>query len=393
MAAHFANSRPVLGICLKRYAYSADGQATRKNTYIDIPLDIRLPHFVDDEEVEENGQLIGDFKLSLQSVICHRGKSVQSGHYIAFIRGIEETGDGDETSMRELNDPSQPPDYPIQRWIKFDDLNESERVSYADIEKALKEEMPYLLFYRVQPMYNESPQTEIQPPSYADSGVTIKTMSSNPSSIAAGSLEQNDYFDGVVSGATTPAIRLSTDSQRPEVSISITETIPEDRRPSVTFTETSLGSVPSVQGTSSVSAPATPNDETTAQRMSRAAARFTKSGSKSRPTSVSGEGRMSATFSRLGLMRSKEFLNKVDTTTKITVDELTPSTTEVNGLKPEDNRPSRTRSKREIFKNRGKGPEEGTDKTQHSHHHHHHHKDAEAIGNGKDIPDRECTIM
>ncbi|RFU25989.1 hypothetical protein B7463_g10353, partial [Scytalidium lignicola] len=391
VAAHFSNARPVLGICLKRYAFSADGQATRKNTFIDIPLDIRLPHFIDDENVEENGQLIGDFKLSLQSVICHRGKSVQSGHYIAFIRGGVQTGDGDSTSTRGLIDPSQPPDYPIQKWIKFDDLNESARVSYADIEQALKEEMPYLLFYQVQPMHNDTPPTEPEPPSYADSGVAIKFAPSNPASSVAGSTERRDYFEGVADGDATPSIRLSSDSQRPEISLSITETIPEDRRPSVTFTNTSLGSMTSVKETSAVSAPVTPNDETTAQRMSRAAVRFAKSGSKSRPTSATGENRMSATFSRLGLMRSKEFLNKIDTSNKGTsiTDDGAPATSDVGGLKPDDNKPSRSRSKREKFKNKSKEPEDGTDR---GHHSHHHHKDGK-VKEGKNIPDRECTIM
>ncbi|KAH8821502.1 ubiquitin C-terminal hydrolase family protein [Xylogone sp. PMI_703] len=391
VAAHFTNTRPVLGICLKRYAFSADGQATRKNTFIDIPLDIRLPHFIDEEDVEENGQLIGDFKLSLQSVICHRGKSVQSGHYISFIRGAVQTGDGDATSTRGLNDPNLPPDYPIERWIKFDDLNESARVSDADIEQALKEEMPYLLFYQIQPMH-ESPPTEPEPPSYADSGVAIKSASSKPPSIAAASIERRDYFDGVADGETTPSIRLSSDSQRPEISLSFVETIPEDRRPSVTFTDASLGSVSSIKEKSAVSAPTTPNDETAAQRMSRAAARFTKSGSKSRPTSATGEHRMSATFSRLGLMRSKEFLNKIDTTNKSAsvTEDGTIVASDAGGLKPDDGKPTRSRSKRDKFRNRNKGGEEGTDKAHPSHQHH--HKDG-TVKEGKNIPDRECTIM
>ncbi len=72
--ASFQKTRPVLGVCLKRYGF-ADGKPTRNGTYIDIPLDLRLPHFVNDGKNPEDEHLAGNFKLSLQSFICHRGKS------------------------------------------------------------------------------------------------------------------------------------------------------------------------------------------------------------------------------------------------------------------------------------------------------------------------------
>jgi uncharacterized UBP type Zn finger protein len=84
------DQRPVVGICLKRYMFSAKGEPMRQNTYIDIPDSLRLPRFMlADGSTDEEGEnsttaLTGDYKLVLQSVICHRGESLSSGHYISF---------------------------------------------------------------------------------------------------------------------------------------------------------------------------------------------------------------------------------------------------------------------------------------------------------------------
>ncbi|KPI42611.1 Acyltransferase LovD [Cyphellophora attinorum] len=85
IAAHFSDRRPVLGLCLKRYTFK-NGQPARLGTYIDIPIEIGLPHFIQDDAVTDNGAIFGNFKLSLQSVVCHRGNSVDSGHYVALVR-------------------------------------------------------------------------------------------------------------------------------------------------------------------------------------------------------------------------------------------------------------------------------------------------------------------
>jgi hypothetical protein len=73
VAAHFSAKRPVLGICLKRYTMLPNGTPKRLDTYIDIPLEIGLPHFISDDRMNEEGPLFGNFKLVLQSVVCHRG--------------------------------------------------------------------------------------------------------------------------------------------------------------------------------------------------------------------------------------------------------------------------------------------------------------------------------
>lgn len=159
VAAHFARKRPILGICLKRYTVSNTGAAARLDTYIDIPLEIAVPDFVSGDDMEEGGPLVGNFKLVLQSVVCHRGKSVHSGHYVSLVRGYAPNAGSDHdrpgsSSSDGMDDP----------WMLFDDLAR-ERVSYVNINKALKDECPYLLFYQVQPI-DVDDATMAGPPSY-----------------------------------------------------------------------------------------------------------------------------------------------------------------------------------------------------------------------------------
>ncbi|PVH85444.1 cysteine proteinase [Cadophora sp. DSE1049] len=402
VAAHL-RSKPVLGICLKRYGFHK-GQPFRKNTLIDIPLDIRLPHFINDNgEVDEDGPLIGQFKLSLQSVVCHRGNSTNAGHYISFIRGTTPIVDGDSRSNRKLSDANRPPHYSEERWIKSDDLA-CPRVINVDIEEALKKEMPYLLFYQVQPYENVSPppgpEPDIEPPSYTDASFKVNLTESTPVD------NQPGYFDGA-RDEPTPSIRVSNDLERPQTprrSINLPDDRSEFRRGSLAFTENSMASTSSsLLGTS---APVTPIEETTAQRMSRAASRFTKLPNKSRPTSQSGENRVenriSATFSRLNLMKSKEGLNNPENvrhsmSTGDVVSEPRKSITfdEVqNEFKAHlaEGPPviERSKSKKEKKRDKSKGPSE---KLEGTHHHGHTHKE-KGKGKVKDgVPDRECNIM
>src|SRR5437016_8761190 len=148
------------GICLKRYSVAADGTPRRVDRQIDIPVEIGLPHFIQDDDMENDGLLYGNFKMSFQSVLCHRGKSVTSGHYVALVRGTNIAGDsaGSRGSANAKN------------WMRFDDLA-AQRITLVDIEKALKEEMPYLLFYQIVPIDGDPGHiTEGEvPPVYASS--------------------------------------------------------------------------------------------------------------------------------------------------------------------------------------------------------------------------------
>ena len=144
---HLKMQRPVLGICLKRYLVTKSGEPIRRGTHIDIPIEIGLPQFIHDDGMAEDGAAFGNFKLCLQSVVCHRGKSVHEGHYISLVRGSWPDGE--------------------DKWILFDDLA-GERICPVDIARALKEECPYLLFYQIQPINRdkEDVNREERPPSY-----------------------------------------------------------------------------------------------------------------------------------------------------------------------------------------------------------------------------------
>lgn len=132
-ANHFSSKRPIIGLCLKRYNWkSATTSAERKGVQVKIPTEIELPHFVGDDDMDDSG----NFRLLLQSAVCHRGTTVNAGHYIALVRT-----EGD-------------------RWLLFDDLAK-ERVVEVDRAKAFAEEVPYLLFYQVQALEVPPPYEEV----------------------------------------------------------------------------------------------------------------------------------------------------------------------------------------------------------------------------------------
>ncbi|PNY24963.1 Uncharacterized protein TCAP_05095 [Tolypocladium capitatum] len=311
------DQRPIVGICLKRYAMTESGQPRRLNTFIDIPDSLRLPHFMmaDRPELEEDNGLSTEYKLVLQSVVCHRGDSLQSGHYIAFARVAPKLLTG---NRRHDFDP--PPDYEEAQWVRFDDLETENRVVYVDnIKRSLREEMPYLLFYQVVPMVDMTHPsiegTETEPPSYNESKTSIEMASSG--STNDGDLSGYGRFAGRyrddASWSKPPSIRLSSEVDRPpRANIerpwvgSYTGSTPDgSRRQSVVFTDSGVATPAITPGASSPVI--SPSDEPTASRLSRAASRFAL-GRQSRPDSQSGEGRISFSMTRLGgLMKpSKE---------------------------------------------------------------------------------------
>ena len=203
VAAHFSSTRPILGICLKRYSMLANGTAVKRTTRIDIPLEIGLPHFIQDDDMTEDGPAFGNFKLSLQSVVCHQGISTESGHYVSLVRS-----------------PDPDPDVE-DRWMRFDDLA-GERVTYTNVETFLLQESPYLVFYQVIPIESESSgrvSQEVdgdQPPAYSESDVSrdskvdsgISGLSSSP---------RYSYTNG---GLNSEAQRPSFEVRRPSTNVS-----------------------------------------------------------------------------------------------------------------------------------------------------------------------------
>ncbi|KAK2602485.1 hypothetical protein N8I77_009013 [Diaporthe amygdali] len=394
---HF-NQRPVVGICLKRYMYTEDGLAKRQNTFIDIPDSLRLPHFmmVDDAKLEEDSVLSQDYKLVLQSIVCHRGDSVHSGHYISFARVNPKLL---TDNRRHDNDP--PPDYEDAQWVKFDDLALENRVSYVDdIKESLKQEMPYLLFYQIVPMCDvtaaSTAGSETEPPSYNDSALNVTTTGITTPGLEIDRLglsrPASGYFDSPILSSAGPSIRFSSELERPPwISLSVEDdgqhsssllSPNASRRGSVAFSEP-IGHAQAITPESGLSPAVTPNEESTAQRLSRAAAKFTKS--RSRPTSQAGENRISLTMSRLTFnKKSKDTLREA--AEKLEDGEETP----VAIVAPD-----------RLSTDGGE-----TGKKEKEHHHHHHHRkggtksksrggdrDPEKTKNKGEVPDRECIVM
>ncbi|KAL0943945.1 ubiquitin c-terminal hydrolase family protein [Colletotrichum truncatum] len=396
------NQRPVVGICLKRYMMTNSGVPQRHNTFIDIPDSLRLPHFMlaGETQLEEdpNGFSM-EYKLVLQSVICHRGDSLYSGHYVSFARVAPKL-----LTDNRRHDLDPPPDYEEAQWVKFDDLNIESRVTYVDdIKQALKDEMPYLLFYQIVPMVEvaSTEETETEPPSYNESKVSINLPASpNPQEGTHSGIpsSKSDYFENTsISPPKAPSIRFSSELERPS-RLSFDDEpyglgFKDSRRGSVTFTDSTLGT-PAITP-EAVSPALTPNEETTAQRLSRAAARFTAK-SKSRPTSQAGEGRISLTMTRLGgLMRpSKEPLREPTNgnalATSVSAPLPDPVTEEqfVEDAAAEETPHADTERKdSKELKERKSG--------EHHHRHHHTHKrnKSKEKKNKDGEPERECVVM
>ncbi|QYT05686.1 USP domain-containing protein [Trichoderma simmonsii] len=366
------DQRPVVGICLKRYAMTENGLPKRHNTYIDIPESMRLPHFMlaDGPHIEEetNG-LATEYKLVLQSIVCHRGDSLQSGHYISFARVAPKL-----LTDNRRHDFDPPPDYEEAQWVRFDDLDIGRRVTFVDdIKESLKVEMPYLLFYQIVPMVDApcpTESTEGRPPSYDESKKSLEILRSTtsdetPSSSTHGLVTHHEHqasastqalvahphheqqasastqalvshhehkassstqalathhenqasaSTGRLGQSKTPSIRLSAEVERPSrkwlegISMNFGGSYVESvisRRQSVALTDSAIHT-PSI--TPDAGSPAmAPVDEPTSSRLSRAASRFNL-GKQSRPASQSGEGRISLNLSRFGglIKTSKE---------------------------------------------------------------------------------------
>lgn len=166
-----------------------NGNAIRLNTYVDIPTEIGLPHFIQDDRMDENAALYGNFKLLLQAIVCHRGNSVSSGHYIALVRGAEDASNPDGA-----------------QWMRFDDLA-PERVKHVDIEKALREESPYLLFYQIVPLDEDGDKGQGNRSSFTEADDT-----DGPGSVRLSTIASSGDGGGL---SQTSSVRPSLEFPRP----------------------------------------------------------------------------------------------------------------------------------------------------------------------------------
>lgn len=277
VAAHFSKKRPVLGICLKRYSYTNSGQARRLDTYVDIPLEIAVPNFVSDDTMQEDGPLVGNFRLALQSVVCHRGVSVHSGHYICLARGREGKALRRQNTAAEQAAASD--DGEVEDpWMRFDDLA-AERIAPVDIHEALRKETPYLLFYQVLPIGDDGHSihdlpsyTEATSRSQSDAAPPEKPLLSSPD-------PSSTHLEQVVSEPTA-AVRASTEAldfvspTSERVSLDMNRTLDrsrgrtgapseasDTRRKSITFDASSISGGSALTDPATSSLPSTPSEE------------------------------------------------------------------------------------------------------------------------------------
>ena len=297
VAAHFSSARPILGICLKRYSVLPNGTAVKRKTHIDIPQDIGLPHFIQDDTMAEDGPAFGNFRISLQSVVCHQGVSVESGHYISLVRCPDPQQNGED------------------RWMRFDDLAK-ERITYTDVEQFLAMESPYLLFYQVIPIEGD--------PGNITDGEKQLLDSKNPPAYSEFNTSRDSNVDSAIGGlsVSVPSQKsTSSEMQRPsfEIHRPSLDTSSEDdprgrssvtseRRQSIVFVDDSLSSTNDDALPTSNLGPGHTNgpDTLTAPRRGSKA---TKSSSKSRRGSRADENSLTSSFSRLANAISRDKLN------------------------------------------------------------------------------------
>ncbi|QSZ37879.1 hypothetical protein DSL72_008979 [Monilinia vaccinii-corymbosi] len=317
LAQHIQKHKPMIGFDLKRYGVGSDGRTQRINTPVDIPEEMSLPHFVDEDGIQTNVPFSDRFKLVLRSMICHRGESLNSGHYTSVVRLRVET-DGDWDSTRP-NDSQHPPDYAEDRWMVHDDIAD-ERVKCADINAALKDDkygMPVTLWYELVPTYEGFLYEELQenfmdnatPPSYTISSVPsidVQACQTSPES-KQGQGNDEGYFTSPSNENNTSTVRFSSETDRARASLQLPD---DDRRASVAATDASSISV---DKSDYDSAPATPGEEPASTRMSRTFRRSKTS--RSRPPSVSNENRNAFGYIKNLVSRtSKESLQRPDLT-------------------------------------------------------------------------------
>lgn len=139
----FANRRPILPLCLKRYSFDA-GLASRSLRRIIIPPVITLPDFVADDDNENQS---GAYKLILESAVCHRGTQISSGHFVLLVR----RGTDNITEAQAYD----------AKWYLYDDMHRQSRCRELTFKEAFEKEWPYMLFYRL--VENEE-QSVVVPP-------------------------------------------------------------------------------------------------------------------------------------------------------------------------------------------------------------------------------------
>lgn len=153
----FANRRPMVPICLKRYIWNERGQSVKIQRKVTIPEIIKYPYFIAEDKKKpgyidfrrsyDHQAPRGSFMLVLQSCVCHRGNSTNSGHYVSLVRKRR----FDVYHMDANNE-----------WLLFNDIEIGKnKTQSCTFKEAMDKENPYILFYEIYEIKDDGYQTPI----------------------------------------------------------------------------------------------------------------------------------------------------------------------------------------------------------------------------------------
>ncbi|ODQ81495.1 hypothetical protein BABINDRAFT_159774 [Babjeviella inositovora NRRL Y-12698] len=209
---HFVSRRPILPICLKRFAYrKATGKFERLKSKVVIPPVIDLPNFIADTAETR-------YKLVLESAVCHRGTSMNSGHFVCAAR------------KKVIDARTRDAATEQSTWHLFDDLNKKERVTEMTFREIFDTEWPYMLFYR---MVGLEDGREVIPPVNAKTrywGDSDKANEANVTSEVAEATELPERGFQPFQGPKAPQ-RVSKDSMSFEATLKAPKVPPVSEAP------------------------------------------------------------------------------------------------------------------------------------------------------------------
>jgi hypothetical protein len=246
--------------------------------------------------------------------------------------------------------------------MRFDDLAK-ERITLVDIEQALKDESPYLLFYQILPIedsYDNMGPSSAESENFkeTESGATPQRLISSPTEI-----------NKVTTGEGDQGVKLS----RPSLEITVpdtSKTVDPTTRRSVAYSDTTLNEddISKLRPSTSTTG-TTPVDEDNrgSFSLSRRGSKARKRGSKTRTESQASESRKnSSTTSRVAERMSREKLNTRNTEVNAEDD---------SAARDEKDEKPKQLKKRDRSKGKGK------------------QKRKSGTLRRSDKPDRECAVM
>jgi hypothetical protein len=273
--------------------------------------------------------------------------------------------------------------------MRFDDLAK-ERITLVDIEKAMKTESPYLLFYQIVPIEGDPGHITDgeRPPSYAES-LGKESSFTGPSTTSL----PNEGPPG----DRRPSLGI-TEFEEPRGRSSFTA----DRRPSMAFTDSSLQSVEGgLRPDSASNVPAMAHTKTGSLSLnpSRRSSFIRKSRSNpgSRSQSQSGEARTGSAISKMAPRLSREKLDRIesgntgdrgDTIAITAVEKPEPAATtfENSTLAPAVTPTPRLSDK-------ATGKDAKREKSRNRLSRHQYHQSHGKVKERESKPDRECVVM